>query len=315
MANEYHKPVLLNESLEYLITNKSGIYFDGTIGFGGHSSGILKKLNDDALLIATDVDQDAFNYSKKNFENEKRIKLYNFNFSQIDIIAKIESASFDSKEDMFFDGIFADLGVSSFQLDNPNSGFTYRHEAKLDLRMDKTKVVSAADIINSFSEEDIANIIYKYGEEKNSRKIAKRICLQRVNKKIETTKELSDIIIDLTPKKYQVKTLSRVFQALRIYVNDELNVLKSFLEKAVSHLKRGGRIVILSYHSLEDRIVKEQFKYETLDCICPKDYPVCKCDKERRVLILTKKPVTPLPGEIEKNIRARSAKLRAAERV
>ena len=315
MANEFHKPVLLNESLEYLITNKSGIYFDGTLGFGGHSSGILKRLNDNALLIATDVDQDAFNYSKKNFAKEKRVKLYNYNFSQIDIIAKIESASFDSKESGFFDGIFADLGVSSFQLDNTESGFTYRNEAKLDLRMDKTKVVGAADIINSFSEEDIANIIYKYGEEKNSRKIAKRICLQRAQKKIETTTELSDIIIDLTPKKYQVKTLSRVFQALRIYVNDELNVLKIFLEKAVPFLKPGGRIVILSYHSLEDRIVKEQFKYETLDCICPKEYPVCKCDKERRLKILTKKPVTPSPGEIENNIRARSAKLRAAERV
>ena len=200
MANEFHKPVLLDESLDYLITNKSGIYFDGTLGFGGHSTGLLEKLNNDALLITTDVDQDAFNYSKNNFEKEKRVKLYNYNFSQIDIIAKIESASIDSKEGRFFDGIFADLGVSSFQLDNTESGFTYRNEAKLDLRMDKTKVVSAADIINSFSEEDIANIIYKYGEEKNSRKIAKRICLQRVQKKIETTTELSDIIIDLTPQ-------------------------------------------------------------------------------------------------------------------
>ncbi len=315
MADELHKPVLLVESLEYLITNKSGIYFDGTLGFGGHSSGILKKLDDDALLIATDVDQDAFNHSKKNFENEKRLKLYNYNFSQIDIIAKIESAGIDSKEGRFFDGIFADLGVSSFQLDNPDSGFTYRNEAKLDLRMDKTKVVSAADIINSFSEEDIANIIYKYGEEKNSRKIARRICQIRAQKKIGTTKELSNIILELTPKKYQIKTLSRVFQALRIYVNDELNVLKIFLEKAIPLLKTGGRIVILSYHSLEDRIVKEQFKYETLDCICPKEYPVCICDKEKRLKILTRKPVTPSPGEIENNIRARSAKLRAAERV
>ena len=314
MSDIHHKPVLINESIEYLITNKSGIYFDGTLGFGGHSSGILKSLNDDAVLIATDVDRDAFNYSKKNFAKEKRVKLYNYNFSQIDIIAKIESLNIESQQGKFFDGIFADLGVSSFQLDNTESGFTYRNEAKLDLRMDKTKVVSAADIINSFSETDIANIIYKYGEEKNSRKIAKRICI-RTQKKIETTTELSDIIIELTPRKYQIKTLSRVFQALRIYVNDELNVLKIFLEKSVLLLKPGGRIVILSYHSLEDRIVKEQFKYETLDCICPKEYPVCKCDKEKRLKILTRKPVTPSPGEIENNFRARSAKLRAAERV
>ena len=315
MADERHKPVLINESLEYLITNKSGIYFDGTLGFGGHSTGLLKSLNDDALLIATDVDQDAFNYSKKIFEKEKRVKLYNYNFSQIDIIAKIESINIETNKGRFFDGIFADLGVSSFQLDNPESGFTYRNEAKLDLRMDKTKVVSAADIINSFSEEDIANIIYKYGEEKNSRKIARRICQLRVQKKIETTTELGKIIIDLTPKKYQTKTLSRVFQALRIYVNDELNVLKIFLEKSVSLVKPGGRIVILSYHSLEDRIVKEHFKYETLDCICPKEYPVCVCDKEKRLKILTRKPVTPSHGEIENNIRARSAKLRAAEKI
>ncbi len=315
MPDVHHIPVLINESLEYLITNKSGIYFDGTLGFGGHSTGILKSLNDDAVLIATDVDSDAFNYSKKNFANDKRVKLYNYNFSEIDIIAKIESLNIQSQQGKFFDGIFADLGVSSFQLDNAESGFTYRNEAKLDLRMDKSKVVSAADIINSYSEEDIANIIYKYGEEKNSRKIAKRICLLRAQKKIETTTELGNIIIDLTPRKYQTKTLSRVFQALRIYVNDELNVLKLFLEKSVSLLKPGGRIVILSYHSLEDRIVKEQFKYETLDCICPKEYPVCKCDKEKRLKILTRKPVTPSPGEIENNIRARSAKLRAAERV
>ena len=315
MPDVHHIPVLINESLEYLITNKSGIYFDGTLGFGGHSTGILKSLNDDAVLIATDVDRDAFNYSKKNFANDKRVKLYNYNFSEIDIIAKIESLNIQSQQGKFFDGIFADLGVSSFQLDNAESGFTYRNEAKLDLRMDKSKVVSAADIINSYSEEDIANIIYKYGEEKNSRKIAKRICLLRAQKKIETTTELGNIIIDLTPRKYQTKTLSRVFQALRIYVNDELNVLKLFLEKSVSLLKPGGRIVILSYHSLEDRIVKEQFKYETLDCICPKEYPVCKCDKEKRLKILTRKPVTPSPGEIENNIRARSAKLRAAERV
>ncbi len=315
MASEHHNPVLLNESLEYLITNKSGNYFDGTLGFGGHSTEILNRVNNDALLFATDVDLTAFNFSKQKFENDKRIKLYNCNFSQIDVIVKIESAAFELHSNEFFDGIFLDLGVSSFQLDNPESGFTYRNEAKLDLRMDKSKVVSAADIINSFSEEDIANIIYQYGEEKNSRKIASRICEFRRHKKIETTVELNKIISDITPQKYQIKTLSRVFQALRIYVNDELDVLKIFLEKSVNLLKSGGRIVIISYHSLEDRIVKEQFKYETLDCICPKDYPVCKCDKERRLKILTKKPVTPSLAEIEKNIRSRSAKLRAAERM
>lgn len=306
--SSHHTPVLFNESLDYLITSPSGVYFDGTLGFGGHSEGILNKLDENGTLIAADVDTDAFNFSKKKFNGDKRARLYNYNFSQIDIIAKIESTE-------FFDGIFADLGVSSFQLDNPVSGFTYRQEAKLDLRMDKTKVVSAADVINSFDEEDLADIIYNFGEEKNSRKIARRIIARRAEKRIETTTDLNEIIREITPPNYQVKTLSRVYQAFRIFVNDELNILKSFLETSVGLLKPGGRIVVISYHSLEDRIVKDTFKYETLDCICPKEYPVCRCDKEQRLKILTKKPVVPSDEEVENNFRARSAKLRAAERV
>jgi 16S rRNA (cytosine1402-N4)-methyltransferase len=205
--------------------------------------------------------------------------------------------------------------VSSFQLDTPESGFTFRNEAKLDLRMDKQKVVNAADVVNSFSEEDLANILYEYGEEKNSRKIARTIAEVRKNKRIETTSELVEIIEALTPFKYRIKTLSRVFQALRIYVNDELNVLKSFLDKAVDLLKPGGRIVVLSYHSLEDRIVKEKFRYETLDCNCPKGSPICTCGKVRKLKILTKKPLVPSDEEVKENYRSRSAKLRAAEKI
>ncbi len=303
-----HKPVLFEESLNYVVTDKSGIYFDATLGYGGHSEGILKRINKNGTVISTDVDKDAFNFSKEKFKNENRIKLYNFNFTQIDIITKIESIN-------FFDGILADLGVSSFQLDNVEKGFTYRQEARLDLRMDRNKVVNASDVVNSFSEEDLADILFKFGEEKNSRKIAKEICNQRRNNKIETTSELSSIIKQVTPQRYYVKTLSRVFQALRIFVNDELNALEIFLKKSIELLKKNGVLVIISYHSLEDRIVKEFFKYEALDCICPKDYPVCKCDKESRLKILTKKPVVPSLKEIEQNIRARSAKLRAAERI
>ena len=304
----HHTPVLLNESLDYLITDKSGIYFDGTLGFGGHSEEILQRLNDDALLIATDVDLNAFNFSKKKFSEEKRMKIYNFNFVQIGTISKIESIT-------FFTGVFADLGISSFQVDNPSSGFTYQQEAQLDLRMDKSRAVSAADIVNSFSEEDIANIIYEYGEEKNSRKIANRILERRKKGKIESTQHLREIISEITPERFLIKTLSRVFQALRIYVNDELGVLKTFLTDSVSLLKKGGRIAILTYHSLEDRIVKEHFKYEMLDCICPKEFPVCQCDKESRLKILTKKPIVPSANEIRQNIRSRSAKLRVAERI
>jgi 16S rRNA (cytosine1402-N4)-methyltransferase len=303
-----HNPVLLGETLNYLITNKSGVYFDGTLGFGGHSEAILENLNDDAILIATDVDLNAFDYSKNKFNAEPRARLYNLNFSQIDITAKIESV-------LLFDGVFADLGVSSFQLDSPEAGFTYRQHAKLDLRLDKSKPVTAADILNSFQENDIADILYNYGEEKNSRLIARKIVEKRVHKKFESTSELVEIISSVTPKKFEKKSLSRVFQALRIYVNDELSVLEQFLEKSVDLLKPGGRIVVLTYHSLEDRIVKDKFKHETLSCICPRDYPVCRCEKEVKLKILTKKPVTPGGAELELNYRSRSAKLRAAERV
>ena len=304
----YHTPVLFDKSLEFLVTDSNGIYFDGTLGFGGHSSGILNCLGNDGLLISTDVDQDAFSFSQKKFAEDKRIKLYNMNFSQIDIIAKIESIH-------LFTGIFADLGVSSFQLDNANSGFSYRSNAQLDLRMDKTKVINAADVVNSYSEEDLANIIYQFGEEKNSRKIAKVICEFRKEKRIQTTLDLSNIITEITPQRFHTKTLSRVFQALRIYVNDELNTLKLFLRKSIELLKPGGRIVVLSYHSLEDRIVKEAFKYETLDCICPPGSPICNCEKVPTLKIITKKPVIPENKEIEDNFRSRSAKLRAAERI
>jgi 16S rRNA (cytosine1402-N4)-methyltransferase len=290
------------------MTDKDGVYFDATLGFGGHSEAILNSLSSSGKLFSTDVDLDAFKFSKEKFSGEQKIRIFNFNFSQIDIIAKIESVK-------NFNGIFADLGVSSFQLDNPLSGFTYRNEAKLDLRMDKTKAISAADVVNSFPEEEIANIIYQFGEEKNSRHIAKRIIEYRRSKRIDTTTDLADIIEEITPFKYRIKTLSRVFQALRIYVNDELEILKTFLTKSVDLLAEGGRIVILSYHSLEDRIVKELFKYETLDCICPKEYPVCMCEKEQRLKILTRKPVVPSAIEIGNNFRSRSAKLRAAERI
>jgi 16S rRNA (cytosine1402-N4)-methyltransferase len=309
MMENFHIPVMLKESLDFLITNKDGKYFEGTLGFGGHSSEILKGLSDKGVLVSTDVDADAFNFCKNKFSTDNRIKLYNFNFDKIDSIAKIESIT-------GFDGIFADLGVSSFQLDNAASGFTYRDsEAKLDLRMDKSLSVSAYDVVNSFEEESIANIIYNFGEEKNSRRLARLIVERRTQKPIDSTFELAEIIKSVTPFNFQIKTLSRVFQALRIYVNSELDVLKNFLTHAVDLLAPGGRLVILSYHSLEDRIVKDAMKYETLGCICPKDFPVCKCGKVKRLKILTKKPLLPSDEEIKSNFRARSAKLRVAEKI
>jgi 16S rRNA (cytosine1402-N4)-methyltransferase len=306
--SEHHTPVMLKESLDLLIVDRSGKYFDATLGFGGHTAEILNILSADGLLIASDVDTDAFEYCQKKFIQETRLNLYNFNYSFIDVIAKIESID-------FFDGILADLGVSSYQLDEPVSGFTFRYDAPLDLRMDKTKSITAADIINTFEEEDLANIIYQYGEEKNSRKISRNIVHKRNLKKIETTGDLSSIISELVPPPYLRKTLSRVFQALRIYVNDELETLKSFLANSVKVLKKGGRIVIITYHSLEDRIVKDFFKEESIDKLSPKEDPLGIIKKDARLKLINKKPIVPSDQEIKNNYRARSAKLRAAERL
>ena len=303
-----HIPVLLNESIDYLVTKKNGVYFEGTLGFGGHTDKILSMLSKKGSIVSTDVDQNAFNYCKNKFSDENRIKLYNFNFSLIDVIAKIDSIE-------FFDGILADLGVSSFQLDNAAAGFSYSINSELDLRLDKSLRKTAADFVNYEPEQKIAEVIFEYGEEKNSRKIARKISEARKINRIEKTDELKKIISSVTNPKYLTKTLSRVFQALRIYINDELDALKSFLENSLPVLKKGGRLVVISYHSLEDRIVKEFFKYESLSCVCPVDAPVCTCGKVKRLKILTRKPITPSEMEIKNNKRARSAKLRVAERI
>ncbi|MCX7797862.1 MAG: 16S rRNA (cytosine(1402)-N(4))-methyltransferase RsmH [Melioribacter sp.] len=304
----YHTPVLLQESLDLLITKKNGVYFEGTAGFGGHTEGILRVLGKRGKLIATDKDENAFRFCKEHFKSDKRFSIYNTTFSNIDIISKIE---FIEK----FDGIFVDLGVSSFQLDFAEEGFTFREEAPLDLRMNKKEGITAAEVLNSFSESEIAEILFKYGEEKNSKKIAKKIVNERSKNSFKTTSQLRKIIEELVPKNYLLKTLSRVFQALRIYVNNELEELKTFLDKAVDLLNEKGRIVVITYHSLEDRIVKEKFRYETLKCVCPKEIPICVCGKVQRLKLVNNKPIVPSLQEIQKNKRARSAKLRAAERI
>lgn len=305
---EHHIPVLLKESIEYLITKPSGVYFDGTLGFGGHSSKILEKIDQNGKLICTDKDISAINYCKSHFKNEARIEIYNTSFTNINVLSKLEGG-------IKFDGIFADLGVSSFQLDDKDAGFSYRSDSPLDLRMNKTEGSPASEIVNKFSQEDIANILYKFGEEKNSRKIASKIVNARSVNPIKSTLQLKSIIEELVPPKFLTKTLSRVFQALRIYVNGELDDLPKFLEKAVDLLNPGGRLVLLTYHSLEDKIVKDFINYQVIDCICPPSFPVCTCDKEAVLKKVTRKPVIASDEEVEKNRRARSAKLRAAERI
>lgn len=303
-----HAPVLLRESIDLLVTDKSGSYFDATLGFGGHSKAILQKLDQKGKLVATDVDDNAFSYCRELFKNDRRVTIYKFNFTMIDVIAKIESIE-------SFDGILADLGVSSFQLDDINSGFTFRQESSLDLRLDKTKKLTAADVINNLSETELSQILKDFGEEKNHKKIAREIVKAREAKKIYTTKELREIIAQITPVNYLTKTLSRVFQAIRIYVNDELNALQEFLIRAVDVLKPGGRLVVISYHSLEDRIVKEFFKGESSATFSRKEDPFGLLEKKPRLKLITKKPITPTKEEINENRRARSAKLRVAERI
>lgn len=305
MMHEAHVPVLLRESAEFLINDLNGIYFDATAGFGGHSSLFLEILKEKARLIATDVDNEAFHFCRTKFVEEKRYVIYNYNFSKIDLIAKIENIK-------GFNGIFADLGVSSYQLDNPDSGFTYRLESPLDLRLDKNIEITGADIVNEFSVEELSNIFYKYGEEKRSRKIANEIAKRRIRQKIKTTTDISEIVYNSVPEYFAKKTLSRIFQALRIYINNELKTLEDFLNKSADLLNKDGRIVILTYHSLEDRIVKDKFKFETLKCVCPSVFPECKCGKKQRFKILTKKPILPSDEEFKKNKRSQSAKLRAA---
>ncbi len=303
-----HVPVLLEESVDLLVSNKDGFYFDGTAGFGGHSKEILNRLSINGKLLATDKDRTAFEFCKEHFKNDKRFSIYNTSFTDIDTILKIE---FLEK----IDGIFLDLGVSSYQLDNIESGFTFREDAPLDLRMNKNIGTPASFILNEFSQEEISEILFKYGEERNSKLIAKKIVELREHQKFETTLQLRTVIEKLVPANYLIKSLSRVFQALRIFVNNELDELKAFLDKSIELLKTDGRIVVLTYHSLEDRIVKEKFKYESLKCVCPPGTPICICGKKVRLKIINTKAIVPDSKELALNKRARSAKLRAALRL
>ena len=303
----FHIPVLLNKSVDLLVENQNGIYFDATAGFGGHKNEILKKLSNQGKVIATDKDFFAFTYCQDKFKHDKRYSIYNTSFVDIDSISKIEFIE-------HYDGILADLGVSSYQLDSTESGFTFRDDTALDLRMNKKQELTAEDVVNNFSEDEISNILLKYGEEKNAKKIARKIIELRNKERISKSSQLKALIEKITPQKFVIKTLTRVFLALRLYVNNELDELKAFLDKAVTHLKSNGRIVVLTYHSLEDRIVKEKFKYESLKCICPPGTPVCICSKKQRLKLIGK-TITPTASEIKENRRSRSAKLRFAEKV
>ena len=305
---EYHKPVLFDEVIDNIITEKKAVYVDCTLGGGGHTEGILEKSSDNSVVIGIDQDMEAIGYVKKRLEKYgDKLQVFQDNFRNIDTI--VYFAGYDK-----VDRILMDIGVSSNQLDNIERGFSYRYEAKLDMRMNKDLSVSAYDVVNKFSEKEIADIIYKYGEEPKSRKIAKNIVEYRKNKKIETTVELSDIIIKSIGKSMKKHPSKRTFQAIRIFVNKELEVLEEALDKAVNLLNKGGKLLVITFHSLEDRMVKEKFRKYENPCICPPEIPVCVCDKKSLGKVITKKPIVAKNEELETNNRAHSAKLRIFER-
>lgn len=311
-----HIPVLLKESIDGLNIKKDGIYVDATLGGGGHSEEILKKLeNENGKLIAIDQDEDAINNAlvklQKYIDNKKVVIIKN-NFENIDKV--LDECGIDK-----IDGIIFDLGVSSFQFDEGSRGFSYNYDAKLDMRMDKENLLTCEKLINEFSENEIYKIIRDYGEEKFAKNIAKHICEYRKNKSIETTFELVNIIKASIPAairngKDKKNPAKKTFQALRIYINRELEVIENALDKVVNRLNIGGRISVITFHSLEDKLVKDKFKLFENPCTCPKGYP-CVCGKKPLGKMINKHVIIPTDEELKNNRRSHSAKLRIFERV
>ena len=305
-----HVPVLLDECIECLNIKEGGIYVDGTLGGGGHSSCVLKRLNNTGRLIGIDRDSDALVYTSKRlskYSNVTYVKDNHENIKNILLELGIDKV----------DGILLDLGVSSYQLDEPSRGFSYMHDAPLDMRMNKEQDFTAYDIVNKYSEERLAEMFLTYGEEKYSKSIARKIVEKRKEKDIETTFELVDIIKSAIPAKARNEKqhpAKRVFQAIRIEVNAELVDLENALKDAVMSLKTGGRLLVITFHSLEDRIVKKTFENLQGKCTCPPDFPKCICGFKSFGKVVTKKPIVSTEKELEENPRARSAKLRAFER-
>lgn len=306
-----HKSVLLDETIEGLNIREGKIYLDGTLGGAGHSREILKRLKGSGLLIGIDQDIEALEVAKERLSDYKNVEFFNLNY--INFEKALDELDIDK-----IDGVLLDIGVSSYQFDNPERGFSYRFDAPLDMRMDQDLEISAKDIVNTYSESEITRIIKDYGEEKWASRIAKFVVEERKKKDIETTFELVEIIKNAIPasaRRNGPHPAKRTFQALRIEVNRELDVLKDSIERFVHRLNPGGRIAIITFHSLEDRIVKNIFKYLEKDCICPPSSPICMCDKKKEIKILTRKPITASDEELKENKRSHSAKLRIAEKL
>lgn len=309
-----HEPVLLNECIEGLNIRPNGVYVDCTIGGAGHSVEILKRLGPDGLLIGIDQDRDALKAAKEKLEkvcSKGHFVTIHENFENIRQILEVQKIK-------SVDGILIDLGVSSYQLDTDERGFKYLDDAPLDMRMNQDDEFSAKDLVNTWPKDDIARIIRDYGEEKWAVRIAEFICKAREHYVIETTSQLVDIIkaaIPASARREGQHPAKRTFQAIRIAVNRELEVLESVLPKTLESLNRGGRLCIITFHSLEDRIVKQFFRDRSGHCKCPPDFPKCVCNAVKELKIITPKPITPSQEELERNHRARSAKLRISEKL
>ena len=307
-----HIPVLFHEIMDIMGPKPGEFFVDCTLGGGGHSKGFLERTSPDGRLIGIDQDTNALAAAQQNLSSyEGRVVFVHSNYQNLDAILNEYAPE-------GVDGILFDIGVSSHQLDEKDRGFSYMQDAPLDMRMNREQSLDAWQVVNTYSEDELHRIIKEYGEERWAKRVAKFIVEFRSQKPIETTGELVDIIKRAIPKGAREEgshPAKRTFQAIRIEVNNELGVLQDTIAVAVKHLKKGGRLGIISFHSLEDRIVKEQFRYFASDCICPPELPFCQCDKVSEVKILTRKPVTASAEELEANSRAKSAKFRAVEKI
>ena len=309
--NYGHKPVLLHECLDALNIRPDGIYLDGTLGRAGHSLEIVRRLTDGGRLIALDRDETAIEAATRRLADYMdRVTLVHSNFSALDDVLRGLGVH-------GVDGMLFDLGVSSPQLDDAGRGFSYKQDAPLDMRMDESAPYTARELVNTISYEELKRILYEYGEERYAPAIAKAICRRREEREIETTLELADIIRSAMPaaslreKQHPAK---RSFQAIRIAVNDELGELPPMLSAAEKNLKPGGRLAVITFHSLEDRIVKHELQSLATGCICPPEFPVCVCGRKPKMKLITRKPIVSGEEELNENPRARSAKLRVAEK-
>ncbi len=303
-----HVSVLLDESINGLNIKPDGIYVDGTVGGGGHSFEIAKRLGSEGRLIALDRDPDAIIAASQKLKQFKNASVIQCNYSQLREV--LDELHIDK-----VDGMIMDLGVSSFQLDNEDRGFSYHYDAPLDMRMSKSGI-SAADIVNGYSEKELAKIIFEFGEEKFSRQIASNIVSTRETSKINTTLELAEIVRNSVPQKVRrdKNPCKKTFQAIRIAVNGELDHLSKGIDEAFYSLKTGGRLAVITFHSLEDRLVKQRFAGWCKGCTCPPDFPQCICGNKPKGMLINRKPIEAEKEELERNNRSRSAKLRIIER-